>query len=369
MPAFLGLVFLLYGGMHYYALGKVWNVLPHAPALGVILLGWGFLMTLSPLAIWYLVKQNWHDAAALLSWGAYLWMGYLFLFCCLFLTLDASRLIAVLAGFRWPLAEGTELISIACIALAISIYASIEAQQLRVEELWLSSPKLGGERVTIAQISDLHLGMMRGAGFLERVVRRLQEARPDIIVATGDVIDGEGDDLASLAPHFLKLAPPKGAYVILGNHENYAGVDRSLQFFAKAGLVPLRGEFIFVDGIILAGVDDRTLGNRAVEMSADKKQMLTAARKDKFVVLLKHQPLVDNDIPFDLQLSGHAHGGQIFPFGLLTLLTYGVRAGRYDYDDGRILYINRGTGTWGPPMRLFVPPEITLITIEGKHRG
>ncbi len=369
MLAFLGLVFLLYGGMHYYALGKVWNAFPHSTVLGLVLVLWGVLMTFSPLAIWYLAKLNLHGVATALSWLAYTWMGYLFLYCCIALVLDITQLLALLLGVKWPLSGFQVFLGIALPALALAAYASVEARQIRVEHLKVTTPKLAEGRVTIAQISDLHLGMMLGDDFLEQVIGIVRAAKPDIIVATGDVIDGEGDDLAELATHFRKLAPPSGMYTILGNHENFAGVEKSLQFFDEAGFTALRGEFVPVEGIILAGVDDRTLDARAREMSADKRQALASTQRDKFVVLLKHQPQVDNAIPFDLQLSGHAHGGQIFPFGLFTLMAYGVRAGLYRYDGGRMLYINRGAGTWGPPMRLFVPPEITLITIEGTGKA
>ena len=365
MLAFLSLVFLLYGGMHYYALGKVWNAFPHSAALGLILVLWGFSMTFAPLAIWYLARQNWHGAAVALSWLAFTWMGYLFLFCSIALALDVAHLLTYLLGRSWPLAGFAALLSIALPALALSAYAFTEARQVRLEELKIATPKLASGKLTIAQISDLHLGMMLGDEFLEHVIGIVRQTKPDVIVATGDVIDGEGDDLAELAPHFRELTAPGGVYAILGNHETYAGLDKSLRFFDEAGFTVLRGEFVPVEGIVLAGLDDRTLGSQAREMSADKRQALAAVRERQFVVLLKHQPLVDNDIPFDLQLSGHAHGGQIFPFGLFTLLAYGVRAGLYHYDGGRMLYISRGTGTWGPPMRLFVPPEITLITIEG----
>ncbi len=365
MLAFLGLAFLLYGSMHYYALGKVWNAFPHSAALGLTLLLWGIFMTFAPLAIWYLAEHDLHGAATALSWLVYIWMGYLFLFCCIALVVDIARLLAPLLGMGWALNARQILLGVALPAFALAVYASAEARQIRVEELKITTPKLPAGRVTIAQISDLHLGMMLGDGFEEQVIEIVRAARPDIIVATGDIIDGEGDDLAELAPHVRSLAPPYGVYAILGNHEGFAGLEKSLKFFDAAGFTVLRGEFVPVAGIILAGVDDRTLGDRAREMSTDRRLALAAASREKFVVLLKHQPMVDNEIPFDLQLSGHAHGGQIFPFGLFTLMTYGVRAGLYRYDGGRMLYVNRGAGTWGPPMRLFVPPEITLITIEG----
>lgn len=96
--------------------------------------------------------------------------------------------------------------------------------------------------------------------------------------------------------------------------------------------------------------------------------MASAAVTDDFIVLLKHPPVVDNDVPFDLQLSGHIHGGQIFPFIYLTRLAYGVHTGLTILADGRRLYVSSGTGTWGPPIRLFAPPEITLITIAGTQQ-
>jgi uncharacterized protein len=117
--------------------------------------------------------------------------------------------------------------------------------------------------------------------------------------------------------------------------------------------------------IVLAGVDDNSVRALGLEIRQDARQALAAANKNGYVVLLKHQPVVDSETPFDLQLSGHIHGGQIFPFGLLPWLTYGVRTGLTQLADGRLLYVSRGTGTWGPPIRLFAAPEITLITITG----
>ncbi len=369
MLAFLGVAFLLYGGMHYYALGKVWNAFPHSTALGLALTLWGVFMNFSPLAIWYLAKQNWHGAAVVLSWLVYTWMGYLFLFCCIALVLDIAHLLSSLMGGKWSVTGLGLLLGIALPALVLTVYAFAEARQIRVEELKIATPKLTSGKVTIAQISDLHLGMMLGDEFLERIIVMVREAKPDIIVATGDVIDGEGNNLDELARHLHKLSAPKGMYAILGNHEGFAGLDKSMRFFQDAGFTVLRGEYVPVGDIILAGVDDQTMGNRVKEMSREQREALSSFRKNRFIILLKHQPLVDNDIPFDLQLSGHAHGGQIFPFGLFTLLTYGVRAGLYPYDDERMLYISRGAGTWGPPMRFFVPPEITLVTIEGTGRS
>ncbi len=368
MLAFLSIAFLIYGSLHVYALSKVWNALPHSAALALALVLFGLLMTFSPLIIWSLGRLGGHGAAAMASWVAYLWMGFLFLFCCVALVLDVSHAFVWLMGFKWPRAGVAMLLSIALPALALTGYSLAEARQIKVEQLKITTPKLPAGRLTIAQISDLHLGLMLGDTFLDRIIDTVGEARPDIIVATGDIIDGEGDDLEELSRHFRKLKPRDGAYAVIGNHEAYAGLDNSLQFFKNAGFTVLRGDMVSADGIILAGVDDPAAAQRRREMSAETRNALAAAHAGVFVVLLKHQPVVTGDIPFDLQLSGHGHGGQIFPFGFFTRMVYGVRAGLYRYSDGRMLYVSRGAGTWGPPMRLFASPEITMITIESEPK-
>jgi hypothetical protein len=207
---------------------------------------------------------------------------------------------------------------------------------------------------------------MLGDEFLQRVIDKLHELKPDIVVATGDIVDGQGDDLIALAKRFHTLQPPKGLFAVSGNHEYFAGLESSLKFLHNAGFTVLRGESVIAGGIVLLGVDDHTVRMTGQEIKLDTGQALAAVNKNDFIVLLKHQPVVDSETPFDLQLSGHIHGGQIFPFGLLPWLTYGVRTGLTQLADGRLLYVSRGTGTWGPPIRLFAAPEITLVTIESK---
>lgn len=364
MLIFLGLIFVLYGGLHYYALSKVWQALPHSALLGGGLAMWGVFMTVAPLLVWFLVKSSWHGTATALSWLAYCWMGFLFLFCSIALLVDLARVLAGWLGVGWHLHGVAALLAVGVPALALAGYAFFEAGQVRVEQLTVSTPKLASGRVKIAQISDLHLGLMLGDSLLNRVTAILRQASPDVIVATGDMIDGQGDDLQLLAAKFRRLAPQVPMYAILGNHEAFAGAEASVKFFHDAGFTVLRGDTRQTDGVIFVGVDDATLGAGMHPLSQETQHALAAARDHAYVVLLKHQPVVDDAVPFDLQLSGHAHGGQIFPFGLFTLMAYGVRAGTYRYDGGRTLYINRGAGTWGPPMRLLAPPEVTLVTIE-----
>jgi predicted MPP superfamily phosphohydrolase len=370
MLVFLSVALLIYGSMHLYALSKVWLAFPHTSALTLALVFLGTVMTIAPLLLWQMAKLNWHGVNVAASWVVYIWMGLLFLFCSTALVFDFGHAVATLLGYKWPLNDAMVLPTVGLLALAMLGYGFMEAGKIHVEEIRITTPKLSPAigRVTIAQISDLHLGVMLGDKFLDRVLAKLRDMQPDIVVATGDIVDGQGDDLNELARHFLTIKPPSGAYAITGNHEYFAGLENSLRFLRSAGFTVLRGESAAAGGIILVGVDDPTAVARGQEARVDTKKALASVTKGDFIVLLKHQPVVDTETPFDLQLSGHIHGGQIFPFGLLTRLTYGVSSGLTQLADGRRLYVSRGAGTWGPPIRLFAAPDITLITIESENR-
>jgi len=368
MLTFMSVALLIYGSMNLYAFSKVWLAFPHTLGLGLALTLAGLMLTFSPLLVWYMERQSWHGATVATAWVSYTWMGFLFLFFCIGLAFDLGHAFATLLSLKWPLGNVTAFRITGLLALAALGYGLIEARQIQIEKVNISTPKLATGRITIAQISDLHLGMMKGDKFLGSVMDKIRELKPDIVVATGDIIDGQGDDLDALAPGFKAYPPPLGAYAVTGNHEHYAGLDNSLRFLHNAGFTVLRGESAVAGGIVLVGVDDP--GSRDPDQPArlDTRKALASVTRNDFIVLLKHQPVVDDDTPFDLQLSGHIHGGQIFPFVYLTRLVYGVHTGLTRLTDGRLLYVSRGTGTWGPPIRLFAPPEITLITIESKNK-
>jgi predicted MPP superfamily phosphohydrolase len=363
MLIFLSVALLIYGSMHLYALGRVWMVFPHSFGLGLVLTLAGILLTFSPLIVWFLERQSWHRTTVATAWASYTWMGYLFLFLCIGLLFDLGHVLTTLLHFNWPLSDATAFRTVGLLALALLGYGFIEARHIRIEEVHITTPKLATGRVVIAQISDMHLGILLGDEFLERIITKLRELKPDIVVATGDIVDGQGGNFDALGRYFHSYVPPLGAYAVTGNHEYYAGLEHSLRFLSNAGFTVLRGESAKAGGIVLVGVDDSTAMSTGQQARLDTGKALAAVAANDFVVLLKHQPVVDSDGRFDLQLSGHIHGGQIFPFVYLTRLSYRVHSGLTELADGRKLYVSRGTGTWGPPIRLFAPPEITLITI------
>jgi predicted MPP superfamily phosphohydrolase len=226
------------------------------------------------------------------------------------------------------------------------------------------------EKITIAQISDVHLGPMVGERRLARIVRLLERFKPDLVVATGDLVDAQMDRLNNLAAMLATLNPPLGKFAIAGNHEFYAGIRQSGRFLSAAGFNFLRNEGFKLNGLInIVGVDDPAWKSRYPQngqVGKEEKILLADSGSERFTLLLKHRPTVEMESigQFDLQLSGHTHGGQIFPFNLITRLYYSRQRGLHRLDKGSVLYVSRGTGTWGPPMRFLSPPEVTVIELR-----
>ncbi|MEW6490627.1 MAG: metallophosphoesterase, partial [Thermodesulfobacteriota bacterium] len=247
---------------------------------------------------------------------------------------------------------------------AVGIYGLFEATDLRVETVRLTTEKLpaGVDRLRIAQVSDLHLGLLHREEALAPVISAVRELEPDLLVATGDIVDAQMDHLDGLTALWQRLEPPLGKFAVTGNHEYYAGLAQGLDFLARSGFAVLRNEAVPVgDTLVIAGVDDPA-GSRTPD---DAAVLGPAATGALFTVLLKHRPWVSEAATglFDLQLSGHTHRGQIFPFHLFVRRAYPYLEGLHTLPGGGRLYVSRGTGTWGPPMRVLAPPEVTLFEI------
>jgi len=303
-------------------------------------------------------------------------MGLLFLFASLLLVLEllggAARLVrrrartVALHRFQFWLALGG--------AVVIVLHGMQSARQPRLEEISLFSPKIPQEigEVRIVQLSDLHLGLMLGEERLRPLLDLTRQARPDLLLATGDIVDGQIGHLDGLSGLFAALEAPLGKFAILGNHELYVGVDHSVEFLEASGFTLLRNEVRDLAGILaLVGVDDIVIPSVA-DHGVVERELLASLAPDMYAVFLKHRPLLPagNGAGFDLQLSGHTHQGQIFPFVLLTRLAFPHPAGLVRTAAGRHLYTNRGGGTWGPPLRFLAPPEVTLIRLrhgEGEY--
>ncbi|MCO4762426.1 MAG: metallophosphoesterase [Myxococcales bacterium] len=222
----------------------------------------------------------------------------------------------------------------------------------------------------IVQISDLHVSATIKRPYVERVVAMANELAPDLVALTGDLMDGSvpllRDDMAPIGD----LKSTHGSYFCTGNHEYYSGVEPWLVELRRLGVRVLRNERVGVVGLDVAGIDDAQAARFGGDHGPDLKKALAGRNPERPVVLLAHQPkAIDEatEMGVDLVLSGHTHGGQIWPFGFLVRLAQPYVAGLHTHRlGGRAtqIYVSRGTGYWGPPMRLGAPHELTLITLR-----
>ena len=379
MSTFLLLFFTVYGGMHLYTYLKVRAAFPFGMATGMGLSLFMFFMVLSPIAIRYLERGGFELPARWLALFGYSWMGLLLLFVSLSLTIDIVRLIL----YALSLVTKTDMSAFLppatvrffiplLIAIVAAAYGFFEANNIRTERVHISSPKIPREagRIKIAQISDVHLGLIVREGRLSKILDVVRREQPHILVSTGDLFDGQAFEVDGISTLFEEIRPPLGKYAVTGNHEYFSGIERALDFAKRAGFVVLRGSGATISGLInIAGVDDPAGRSRGQYREVSEEELLSNLPQEKFTLFLKHRPEVGgrSEGLFDLQLSGHTHRGQIFPFRFLVKLSYPYIAGLYTLEKGSKLYTSRGSGTWGPPFRVFSPPEVTIIELMHKE--
>lgn len=326
------------------------------------------VMILMPIIARILDRKGFETSAIVTGVIGYEWMGFIFIAfwgSMLMYGLELIRYgITFITPFSFPSFLTKKPVIFLQIAVIIAfIYGSIEAGNVRIERIQIHTPKLPQDksRLTIVQVSDLHLGLFTRMNKLRYLIETIKTLSPDILVSTGDLVDSSGDHLSEMAVFFHQIHPPYGKYAVTGNHEYYAGLSKSLQFMENSGFRILRGETITINSVInITGIDDIH-----VTSSTDIKSILSLAQNGLFTLLLMHRPTPDPNTLglFDLQLSGHTHGGQIFPFHYFVSIPFRYYSGLYELENGSKLYVNRGSGTWGPQVRIFSPPEITVIEL------
>ncbi|RBM13088.1 hypothetical protein DI005_32215 [Prauserella sp. PE36] len=226
-------------------------------------------------------------------------------------------------------------------------------------------PRAAGCR--IALISDVHLGPIVGRSFTERIVELINAERPDVVAIAGDLVDGDVKHLAEAAAPLGDLRSTHGTFYVTGNHEYYSGYRQWLDHLPSLGVRPLRNEHVDIEHnggtFHLAGINDHT--GYQWQDPGDVARAVEGRDADRAVVMLAHQPrdvpgAVEHDV--DLMLAGHTHGGQLSPFELAVSLQQGAVAGSYTFGDTK-MYVTRGAGFWGPPVRVGAPPDITIVEL------
>lgn len=380
MILFLISFLFIYGSFHLYFFFKLQaaHLLPGGALL--LLAIFLILMTAAPILTRIAERSGYNQPAMLLAYIGYTWMGIIFLFAAAGLAIDCYRILVRAADFFLPQKVLPPISSQAAfylplvLALLISIWGAFEAWDIRLEKVTLTSPKLPAalNGLRIVQISDVHLGLLVRHQRLEKIIAAVKKAKPDILVSTGDLIDGQTSNLNGLAEMLREIKPRYGKFAVTGNHEFYVGLRESLLFTEKAGFTVLNHRGVSVaDGFSIAGVDDPTLQYFKSGVQLSEKKMLLTLNRNDFTLLLKHRPVADKESLglFDLQLSGHTHKGQIFPFNLITLFYFPIHWGLLNPVDHSYLYVSRGSGTWGPPIRFLSPPEVTIIVLNSGNNS
>lgn len=377
---FLVIVLGVLGGIHYYLYARLvkpteletWQRIgPWLFAASAVLMPAGMFAT----------RAMSRPLGSVLAAGVYTWMGLVIL--AFFLTLGTEvvrggnavlELTKVLPKdperrtFLARLLAGG--VGLSAVGLGVAgILSARGAVQVKPITIALKKFPEGMNGFRIVQLTDVHIGPTLDGQWLEGVVARVNELQPDLVAITGDLVDGTVKELKDHVAPLAKLKAKHGVFFVTGNHEYYSGPDEWIAELERLGIRVLRNERVEIgeqgESFDLAGIDDYRAKDFGRGHGADLDKALAGRDSERELVLLAHQPKQVMEAAkkgVGLQLSGHTHGGQIFPWGFFVRLDQRFVRGLDRLDDTQ-LYTSCGTGYWGPPMRVGAPPEITEITL------
>jgi len=324
------------------------------------------VMYLFPLANHLCAASGGTFAIRGITWIGYLWFALLFYY--LFIGgLWEIVAIVIERGAHITLPRRPFFIITLILCTAIIVYGFFEASHIRVRHVTTVSSKLPSfvSKVRIVHVSDTHFTHLNGLGFARKVTDLVKEQHPDLVVHTGDFLDRGFIDEEAIAALWKEIPTPLGKYAVTGNHEFYNGILATSTELERSGFMLLRNRAEIRGNVIaIVGVDDPT-AELFGEPLPDPATVLGTAPRNMFVLFLRHQPKDDPSVRglFDLQLTGHTHNGQLWPFSLFVSLAYPMRGGVYKQEDGSTIVVSSGAGTWGPPIRVLAPPDIVVIDV------
>ncbi|MDD9969698.1 MAG: metallophosphoesterase [Myxococcales bacterium] len=370
MLRFLAIFGGMVAGAHGYFLVRLVYE-PHLPAgtthaLTALVTGLGALLFALPF-----VTRLWSPARTRpVALVGYAWMGMAFY---LLLGLWASDLllwVTRLSGLEVARNRAALVFGLAAVACAAGMFTALRTPAVRRLEVRLPRwpERLSGFR--IVQLSDIHIGALLQRRFAQAIVDRCNALEPDLVAITGDVVDGRVQHLRPHVAPFAALRSRHGVVGVPGNHDHYAGARAWLTHFEELGMRMLSNEHIVIEthdaAVVVGGADDRSASHAGDDVAGTFAAAPAGPR-----ILLAHHPQTFEQADTHrvaLQLSGHTHGGQMWPFVYFVPLQTRFVAGLYR-DGEAALYVSRGTGFWGPPMRLFAPAEITELVLMAATSG
>ena len=401
VAAFVAVIVAVIGGIHAYLYRRlVHDVVPRGRARRV---GLAITVLLALMLSVTMVASRAlpPDRARWLAWPGYVWLGLMFYLLVILLLLEPPRLVIGLAvrgrdrlpregpgaarapgpaavadppagarlDRRTALARGGALIAGAA-AAGLTGYGMTRALgPPRITPVTVPLRNLGAglDGLRIAVVSDIHLGPTLGRSHTERIVATINMQEPDLVAIVGDLVDGTVAELGQAAAPLADLVSRHGSFFVTGNHEYYSGAGPWLAELEHLGVRPLRNERVEIEvagaSLDFAGVND--LGGEEDGDGPDFDRALDGRDAGRPVVLLAHQPVQVHEAAergVDLQLSGHTHGGQLYPFDHLIRLEQPAVSGLHRFGDTQ-LYVTNGAGFWGPPVRVGAPPEIVVVQL------
>ena len=354
-----------------------WRLLPDLPvelplsvAAGLFLVFTNLLIPYGTMARRFVDDPKWVDRWV---WAGGLTMGWFSSLLVLTIIRDFSLLVPAAEALRAESALGAIVIAFAVTAIGF-VNARSTAKVRRVD-IPIPGLPTALDGFSIAQITDVHVGPTIKKGYVRNIVERVNGLNADAVAITGDVVDNSVDILAEHTAPLGELKARHGSFIVTGNHEYYSGADAWMAEFRRLGLRTLANEHAILDHdgaqLVMAGVNDysathRDPGETSAELhGSDPEKALAGSPTQSPKILLAHQPRTAPAAAkagFDLQLSGHTHGGQFWPWNLFVRMQQPYTAGLHRR--GKLwVYTSRGTGYWGPPKRFGAPSEITLLRL------
>jgi len=298
------------------------------------------------------------------------WLGVIFLIFVCLLLVDLITIFGLVMR-KYRVASIKLGLSAGLLLALFAFFQAYRAPVVREYEVSLANLPPQYDGTILVALSDLHVGTFLGEGWLKNRISQANALKPDIIVLLGDFLEGDNpqERKKSVMNIFGELSAPLGVWGVTGNHESHGGLGSTVQFLEDSGVRMLRNEWVEIGpGLVLAGVDDSHNHFRTSDNSGAIEQALADRPSSCATIFLSHRPQNAKEIAADgvgLMLSGHTHGGQIWPFTYISALANPLLAGEYIID-GMPVLVSRGTGTWGPRMRLWYPGEILRVVLKSK---